>query len=726
MPVNISVGPPHLAISWGETVLLTDASGQIGPGSKRGLFFFDTRLISRWRIYANGTEWDLLNGGSPTYHASRAFMINRCIATQEGEIPAGTISLVLSRSIETGIHEDLDVTNNGQEQVHFNLEIEIQGDFADIFEVKSGNVVDRANITTDWSAEDASLRLSYRKADFFRQLVVRRDQNEQGARYANGRITFEIVLAPHQSWHTCLLYDLHDGDRRFAAPQQCLAEAQQKIEERDASWRQAVTKTLSGNADFSRAFQEAVSDMGALRLPIKGTTDTEFVPAGGIPWFATLFGRDSLIAALQSIVVYPDFAGGALDVLGSLQAKERDDYRDAEPGKIPHELRQGELAHFKLIPHTPYYGTADATPLYLILLHAAWRSSGDLGVVERHLATAEGCLDWIDKYGDRDGDGFQEYQTRSPAGYENQSWKDAKDAIVYPDGSLVKGPKATCELQGYVYDAWLRMAELYDELGRADDARRLREKAQALFHRFNEAFWSEEQGFYALALDGDKRPAFSVASNPGHCLWSGIVPHNRARRIVERLMRPDMWSGWGIRTLSAEHPAYNPYSYQNGAVWPHDNAIIALGFRQYGFAAEAMRVAQGITDAASYFVMQRLPELYAGVEKTTANFPVQYLGANVPQAWAAGSMFFLLECMLGIRPDAPRRMLNIDPILPDWLPDLTVHDLRIGDQLFDFSVRRQGEETTVELIRGDPSSFARRPFGFPVRSDGVGETTDHH
>src|SRR6185437_10151317 len=299
------------------------------------------------------------------------------------------------------------------------------------------------------------------------------------------------------------------------------------------------------------------------------------------------------------MIVYPEFAAGTLEVLAQYQATQRDDYRDAEPGKILHELRYGELAHFKLIPHTPYYGTADATPLYLIALHAGWRATGDRTLIERHLPNTEACLNWIDKYGDRDGDGFQEYQTRSPAGYENMGWKDSGDSVVYPDGSLVKGPKALCELQGYVYDAWLRMAEIFEVLKKPQRASELRAKAAKLFKRFNEAFWDEELGFYAFALDGNKKKVRTIASNAGHCLWSGIVPPDRAVKVVKRLMAPDMLSGWGIRTLSALHPAFNPYNYQTGSVWPHDNAIIALGFKRYGFDAELGRIARDLSDAAS-------------------------------------------------------------------------------------------------------------------------------
>jgi Amylo-alpha-1,6-glucosidase len=275
-----------------------------------------------------------------------------------------------------------------------------------------------------------------------------------------------------------------------------------------------VLKIRTSNEEFYRCFTQGVADMAALRLPIRGTDHMVFVPAAGLPWFVALFGRDSLIVSLQTMLVYPDFARGALDVLGAYQAQERDDHRDAEPGKILHELRYGELAHFRLIPHTPYYGTSDATPLYLVALHFAWRATGDRSLIEKHLRTAEGCLAWIDAHGDRDGDGFQEYQTHSSAGYENTGWKDSGDAVMYKDGTLVKGPKALCELQGYVYDAWLRMAQIYDEIGGHERAKHLREKAAALFQKFNELFWNEELGFYAYTLDGDKKPVFSIASQP--------------------------------------------------------------------------------------------------------------------------------------------------------------------------------------------------------------------
>ncbi len=708
MPFKVEVGPPQIAIHHGQSVLVTDLDAQIRWPGERGLFFLDTRVLSSWTIYANGEPWELLNGGATTYYTSAVHLTNRAILTEGGAIPPRTLGLSVSRSIADGMHEDLEVENRSMKPVRFQLEIALRSDFADIFEVKSGNIVRRGRITTAWSEVKQELCTTYRNADFMRSLTVRIPRGEPKAVYANGRLSFEVSLAPSEAWHCCLLYTLTDCERHFEAPQSCVKDSDKlKHTETLDDWMRTVLKIRTSNEEFYRLYRQALEDMAALRLPIAGTDHMVFLPAAGLPWFVAPFGRDSLIVSLQNILIYPEFARGALDILGSLQAKEEDDYRDAEPGKILHEMRYGELAHFKLIPHTPYYGTADATPLYLITLHAAWRAIGDSALLERHLDTAERCLAWIDKYGDRDGDGFQEYQTRSPAGYENMGWKDSGDCIVYPDGSLVKGPKALCELQGYVYDAWLRMAEIFDALGKHSRAHELRTKAAVLFKQFNEAFWDEESGFYALALDGDKKKVLTVASNPGHCLCSGIVPAARARKVVERLMAPDMWSGWGIRTLSEQHPAFNPYNYQTGSVWPHDNGIIALGFKRYGFGAEAARIARDISEAGTYFLLNRLPELYTAPQREGMAFPVQYLGANVPQAWAAGSVFNLLQAMLGFMPDAPNGKLYIDPLLPAWLPDLTALDLRVGKHRLDIGFWREGEETKYKVLRGDPKIVER-------------------
>jgi glycogen debranching enzyme len=708
MPFRVQVGPPQISIHQGQTVLISEESGQINWPSEKGLYFFDTRVVSSWTIYANGEPWELLNGGAVSYYSSRIFLTNRSLRTEDGTIPQRTLGLTISRWISGGMHEDLDITNDSMRTVRFQLEIALRCDFADIFEVKSGSIVRRGRITTDWSEPHQHLRTTYRNGDFSRAVTVSPAHSSAKAVYANGRLSFEVCLKPGGSWHCCLLYSLTDGDRDFASPPHCVGQSHKSHPaETMAGWLQNVAKIQTSNEEFYRLFRQALEDMAALRLPIAGTDHLVFLPAAGLPWFIAPFGRDSLIVSLQNILIYPEFARGALEILGSLQAKEVDNYRDAEPGKILHEMRYGELAHFKLIPHTPYYGTADATPLYLITLHVAWRATGDRELLERHLETAEGCLSWIDNYGDRDGDGFQEYQTRSPVGYENMSWKDSGDCVVYPDGSLVKGPKALCELQGYVYNAWIRMAEVFDALGKSDRAQALRAKASALFDRFNKAFWDEGLGFYAYALDGDKKKVLTIASNAGHCLWSGIVPPERAKKVVERLMAPDMWTGWGIRTLSASNPAFNPYNYQTGSVWPHDNAIIAFGFKLYGFGAEAARIAHDVSVAASHFRSNQLPELYTAFERDDGNFPVQYIGANVPQAWAAGSSFMLTQALLGFLLDAPRNKLYVDPLLPRWLPDLTVQDLRVGKHKIDIRFWREDEQTAFEVIKGDPKLVER-------------------
>ena len=709
MPLEVQVGPPQIAIHQGQTVLISGEDGQIAWPSDKGLYLLDTRLISAWSIYANGAPWKLLNGGSIAYYASRVFLTNDDFLSRDGKVPARSLALVVSREIDGGMHEDLDVTNHGTEPVRFSLEVSIRCDFADVFEVKSNTIIRRGQISTIWDAETQALSNTYRNGGFVRGVTITADGAP--ALYANGRIAFDIELAAGDSWHCCLRYDLTDCETFIAAPLDCVAhDAEGRHAESLRDWQRRVLKVTTSNEEYYRFFHQGVDDMAALRLPSRDKDSMDFMPAAGLPWFMAPFGRDSLIVSLQSITVYPAFAHGSLNILGGLQATERDDYRDAEPGKIMHELRYGELAYFKLIPHTPYYGTADATPLWLITLHAAWRATGDRGLLDRHIGTAERCLRWIDESGDLDGDGFQEYQTRSTAGYENMAWKDSGDSVMYPDGSLVRGPKALCELQGYVYDAWRRMAQIYDVLSNAPRADELRGKAARLFERFNEAFWDEASGFYAYALDGGKKPVLSVTSNPGHCLWSGIVPPDRARRVVERLMAPDMWSGWGIRTLSADHVSFNPYAYQLGAVWPHDNSIIAMGFKRYGFGAEAARVARDISGAASYFKSSRLPELYAGLQRDGTNFPVQYLGANVPQAWSAGSAFMLLQAMLGLLPNAVERKLAIDPDLPDWMPDVTLSNLSVGQDVFSIRFWREGGATRHEVISGDPAMVERRPF----------------
>jgi glycogen debranching enzyme len=694
MPVEIAVGPPVLSINQDATFMVTSLDGQIEGDTELGIYADDTRFVSYWAIFADGAPWVRLTSAATAYYAALIYLTNRRVRTAAGEIPEQTLSLVIGRAIADGIHEDLDIVNHGLARIRFNLEVALRADFADLFEVKQREFIRRGRVVTSWDEARSELTTAYTNADFHRSLVYRLRNSGSPPTYANGRISFEVALDPGAAWHTCCHYVLVRAGVEHAPEGGCRHEIRDTDRDRlHREWRDVATRVTTANEDVYRLYRQSVEDMGALRLYDHDFAPDVWVPAAGVPWFVAVFGRDSLIVSLQNMLVHAGFARGALKKLAALQATTMDDARDAEPGKMPHELRAGELAHFRLIPHTPYYGTADATPLYLIVLHEAWRWLGDESLLREHRDVAVRCLEWIDQYGDVDGDGFQEYRTRSPQGYENMGWKDAGDAVVYPDGSQVRQPKALCELQGYVFDAWLRMAEVFEVLGEPERAAGLRRKARRLQEQFEERFWCEEIGFYAYALDPEKHPVRTVASNAGHCLWSGIVSRERAARVVRRFFEPDMWSGWGIRTLSAKNPAYNPFAYQLGSVWPHDNGLIALGMKRYGFAEEAARIARDISEAASYFASYRLPELYAGVAREEGNFPVLHPAANVPQAWAAGSVFHLLQAILGLRGDAPHGRLLVDPVLPRWLPEITLHELAIGGARVDLRFWRDGDRT---------------------------------
>src|SRR5215813_3033080 len=703
MAIEVAVGPPLVTINRGDTFVLSEPDGCITPYTDQGIYSRDTRYVSNYEIFADGERWVLQNSGAVAYYASRVYLINPKIITEYNQIAEGTVSLTLDRAVSDGLHEDYELHNFSMQRVRFSLELSLRCDFADIFEIKEKRLVRKGNVTTEWRPKTSELINSYEHMDFRRSVVTSLMRSGSPANYSNGRISFLVDLEPRGYWHTCCLHTFLTKavPKRSHSCVHMLRDAESPIEQELSDWKRVTTSVTTSNEDVYRLFRQSVEDMAALRLPRTSEAGNEFIPAAGVPWFVTVFGRDSLVVSLQNLMVYPDFARGALSVLGDLQAKEMDDYRDAQPGKILHEIRFGELAERKLIPHTPYYGTADATALYLITLCQAWKWLGDDSVFLQHQQVAERCLDWIDRYGDLDGDGLQEYQTRSDQGYENMSWKDAGDSVMYPDGSPVHGPKALCELQGYTYDAWMRMAAALQYFGQAQAATRLRQKADALRRRFESLFWCEKTGFYAYALDGDKKQVQTIASNPGHLLWSGIASAERAARVVTRLLAPDMWSGWGVRTLSSDNPAYNPFSYQNGSVWPHDNGIIAMGFKRYGFAKEAAMIARDISEAASYFVFYRLPELYAGTKREPGTFPVQYLGANVPQAWAAGSVFHLLRAILDLHADAHKKTLYINPALPRWLSDITVRNLRVGGATIDIRFWREGEATRHDVLAID-------------------------
>jgi glycogen debranching enzyme len=429
-----------------------------------------------------------------------------------------------------------------------------------------------------------------------------------------------------------------------------------------------------------------------------------------VPWFATLFGRDAIIASFQSLAFRPQIAIETLEVLAAYQATERDDWRDAEPGKILHELRTGEMAGAGELPHTPYYGSIDSTPLWLILLATTFDWTGDRGFVDRLWPNVLAALDWIDHYGDRDGDGFVEYERRSPKGLMNQGWKDSFDAIRDREGGFPTTPIALAEVQGYVFDAKRRIADLAAIRGEHDLATRLRHEAEELRKRFEEHFWVEDQRYYAMALDGQKRRLDAIGSNAGQCLWSGIASPTRGRDVADRLMSPTMFSGWGVRTYGAGQPGYNPIGYHTGSVWPHDTSLIAAGLKRYGFDEESNRLVGHVFQAAQHFADYRLPELFCGFDRDHSSLPVPYPVACSPQAWAAGASFLFVETMLGLRANAGHRELELHhPNLPDWLGKVTLTNLRVGDASVDLLFHRWRGTTSAEVLRkvGDLSVTIR-------------------
>jgi glycogen debranching enzyme len=677
-PLPIQVGPSNVTINRNDRFLVCKPDGRIERTHQEGFFARDTRFVSGWELLVNGRRPELLNSSPVQFFSARFAYVNGPLMDDVGPIAPHTIGIRVDRTILGGLHEDLTIVNYGRRSVRLTIEVEIQSDFADIFEVHDGEIVRRGEINTRWFRSRRELRTRYVNRDFERELVVEVAKSDSPAQFANGRLVSIARIDPKQVWHACIrwLPILGDGRRPETLP--CSAVPLPATEPVARRWPQIRVEASA--PDVVRTWEQAIRDIDALRLEDGGAERGAVIPAAGVPWFVTLFGRDSLIVSMQTLMGHPEFALGAIRRLSRLQATGNDPERDMEPGKIPHEIRDGELARLGILPFTPYYGTHDATSLFIITLARLHDWMGNDQVVRRYLPNLDAAMAWIDRYGDLDRDGFQEYRTRSSHGYYNQGWKDAGDAIVHADGSLAPLPIALVELQGYAYEAKLRLAGLYELVERPADAKRLRSQAAKLLDRFNDAFWWESEGTYYLGLDGAKKPIRSVASNPGHLLMSGIVPVDRAGRLVARMLAPDLWSGWGIRTLSSDHVSYNPYSYHTGTVWPHDNALIALGMQRTGHFAEAAQIARAIVDAAERFVANRLPELFAGLPRDETTFPVQYLGANVPQAWAAGCVIQLIATLAGIdaRSDASGSRLIVSPALPSWLPELTVRDIRAG------------------------------------------------
>ncbi|MDQ6839415.1 MAG: amylo-alpha-1,6-glucosidase [Actinomycetota bacterium] len=710
---EVRVGPPVVTIHADDQFMVCQPDGSMGPDRNDGYFVSDTRLVSRYCLTLSRTSPVLVNSSSTAPFSARFEFLNDAMTTAGGSVDQGTIHLRVDRAIGEGVHEDYGLTNYGEQAVELDLEIRIEGDFADLFDVKGGHLVRRGALRAAWEEESRALVTSYVNRDFHRGLRLQVENEDSAPLFANGTLSFKVSLAPRGHWHTCLLWMpvLGDASPTRPAHRRCHAllgdDARSDGEHR--RWAEDVTGIETADPGVNAVVERAVDDLSALRISRHdgdasagdGDGDEAWVPAAGIPWFVTLFGRDSLVVALQTVMLSPRLALGALRALAPLQGDSYDDAHDTQPGKIEHEVRHGELAHFHLVPQTPYYGAHDATALYVWAAAEVWRWTGDRSALDALRPNVERALSWIDTDGDIDGDGLQEYRTRAGDwGFYNQSWKDSGVAIVGADGCAASLPIATCELQGYVVAAkrgWADVAE--QAFGDGDAARRLREQADRLAEAIEERFWWADEGTYYLGLDGDKRPIASVASNAGHLLWTGAVPEDRAAAVVRRLTAEDMWSGWGIRTLSAHHRSYNPFSYQRGSVWPHDNAVLAAGFMHYGHTEEAAQVARALFDAAERFQHSRLPEVFAGIDRDPGSSPAQYLGANVPQAWASGAIIHLVTSVSGLRPDADRRRLAVSPALPDWLGDVRLRGLRVGEASVD--LRLSGNAVEIEARRGE-------------------------
>ncbi len=703
--VEVQVGPPVITMHLDDHVMVCEPNGHMSSGEQQGLFARDTRLVSGYRLKLGRVAPTLLNSSEVMPFSARFEFTNPVLDVAAGEIPAGTLHLRLDRTIRTGLHEDYDVTNHGPKRVEVELQVSIESDFADLFDVKAGRRARRGSLQSVWSMKREALTTAYENGLFQRGIEMQALRAGSPTEFANGDLIWRLSLEPGETWHTCLAWTLFlDGPpHSHAKPaQECppLLGIESNVHRARDRWAATTTTYTTSDATITRIVDQAVDDLDSLRLHIHdkeagswghGEQDLDgWIPAAGIPWFVSLFGRDALVVSLQTLSLSPRFALGALRALGRLQADSYDDSRDMQPGKIEHEIRHGELALLHLIPHTPYYGTHEATTLYVWTAAKAWRWHGDRAELDAVRPHVERALAWIDLDGDVDQDGLQEYKTRAKTGgYYNQGWKDSGEAIVDATGELASLPIALCEHQGYVVAAkreWARVLE--DAYGDTATATRLRAEADRLVEKIEELFWWEEEGTYYLGLDGSKRPLRTVASNPAHLLWAGVVDPDRARRTATRLMEDDMWSGWGIRTLSRQHPSFNPFSYQLGAVWPHDNVIAAAGFRRYGLDDLATKVIRGIFDAADCFRSRRLPELFAGVQRDDGGFPTQYLGANVPQAWASGAVIHAMDVLLGLDADGPGQTLTVNPVLPPWLEEVRLENLGVGKSRANIVVSR--------------------------------------
>ena len=646
-----------LTVLDGSTFFASDRAGDVERAdAATGFFFEDTRHISTWRLLADGRPISVLTSRPIRYYSARVYGTLASVGI--GRNP----SLIIRRDrlIADGVHEDVVVDNNREEEQRVRLELLFDADFADLFEVKEDRVPGRH---VDREVSDGRVILRYKNEGFSRTTSI---AFSQPGLIQPARAVFDLALAARQRWELCVHVTLgtDDGEVPTRAHHGSFEAVQPNLPRTLDEWLADAPRLETPFDALRHTYQQSLLDLAALRIrPTENVTWS--LPAAGLPWFMAIFGRDSLITSYQALPFEQQLARTTLEALAAMQAREFDDFRDAEPGKILHELRCGERTRRGESPHSPYYGTHDATPLFLILLDEYERWTGDLALVRRLEPHARAALEWIERHGDLDGDGYLEYRTRSPQGLVNQSWKDSWNSMLFADGRLAAPPIATCEIQGYAYDARLRCARMA-RLAWQDEALagRLEASAAQLRARFNRDFWSAERGHFVLALDGDKRQVDAMTSNAGHLLWSGIADPELAAITARRLLAEDMFSGWGVRTMSARDGGYNPIEYHNGTVWPHDTSLVAEGLRRYGFRAQAARLAVALIEAAEHFAY-RLPEVFAGMPRAESTVPVEYPTPSRPQAWSAAAPMLVLRTVMGMDPDG--ELLRVDPFLPHQL-----------------------------------------------------------
>jgi glycogen debranching enzyme len=647
----------------GNTFVVSDDRGDIeaSPTDASGLFSFDTRFLSRWVLSLNGERLGALSVDDLQYFETRFFLVP---GTGTVYIDA-KLSVIRRRTVGGGFQEELTILNHNDEPIALTVRIDAASDFADLFEVKDA-LKKKGRYST--RAERRRLVLGYERETFRRETVV---TASEAARFDEKGLTFTVKIEPHGFWSTDL--DVKVGGGGFEAIEAPRGRRKQTMARSLEKWLDEAPRLECDWQPLKAIYRRSLVDLAALRFA-PAVAGGLSLPAAGLPWFMTMFGRDSIFTSLQALPFAPELAAATLRALGQWQGSRVDDFRDEDPGRILHEMRYGEMTAFEERPHSPYYGCADATLLYVVLLDEYERWTGDRKLVRELEYEARAAVDWIDDYADLQGNGYVSYKRRNEkTGLENQCWKDSWDSISYRDGTLPGFPRATCELQGYAYDAKVRAARLARLVWKDPVlAARLENEAADLKRRFNRDFWVDRGGYFALALDTDGRQVDALSSNNGHLLWSGIVDKSKAKSVVRHLLGPRLFSGWGVRTLAEGEGRYNPIGYHVGTVWPFDNSFIAWGLRRYGFKEEAARIADGILDAAELFE-GRLPEAFGGYERSVTKYPVQYPTACSPQAWSTGTPLLLLRTMLGLEPLGDD--LIVDPGLPRGIGHVELLDI---------------------------------------------------